>query len=1646
MQITFLAAVMSLAVAMPSVAADDMMLKSGSVELKQMDADSISLELTRFKGRDQARHCWIRFGNAPTAAERGLVEASGMKLLAPVGPGGYTAAIQNDLDVDRISRSGLIVEVRELDATWKMHPWLLENRLPVWTVDRRQQDRLLAGRSIDPDALVRELTEAQDPFIAVNVLLHVGTELESTAGELERAVGARRASTVEVINGIVMEIPFSQIWTVVEDDRVRWIEPALPKFVELNASNRSITQVDEVYDAPYNLTGEGVVVMVYDGGFALESHGDFGGRLTVRDSAGLSDHATHVAGTIGGDGSGSAGLHRGMAPGVTIESYGFEQEGGLSEGFLYSDPGDLADDYSDAINQYGAVLSNNSIGTNTAPNGYPCEWTGDYGVTSNLIDSVVRGDLGAPIRVLWANGNERQTSRCGEFYNTTAPPACAKNHITVGALNSNDDSVTSFTSWGPTDDGRIKPDISTAGCQSDDDFGVTSCSSSGGYSSKCGTSMASPTACGISALIMEDYRNRYPELPEMANSMLKALLAHTAVDDGNPGPDCQYGYGSIRAREAIDHLRTGSFIETDISQNESYSFLVVVPENAASFQATAAWDDVPAEPLVVNSLVNDIDVIVFDPSGTRHYPWTIDPSDPSAPATRDAEDHLNNIEQVTVESPMPGIWQVEIRGTVVTDDAQLVSVTTTPELIDCSSSGIVSLDRSVYPLEGELVARVVDCDLNTDDFLIETVEIMLTSTTGDAEPLLLVESGAATSEFVGSMPHSVNEGVGVLMIADGAAIEATYDDASDVDGNPVQVVHQSTVDGLDPEFDFTQMIDVQPRDAVIEVGLNEDCRVTLHYGTSCGSLSQSKSVSLFDTVHQISINGLDNDTTYFYEIEFVDRAGNSGMETNGGACFSFTTPAVPDFFSEQFSSGFDLDGMSILFTPNGSIDFYAGCGESIESLPVDPSGGNVLDMGDDSSSDISSSITLPFYGTSWNGVYVNSNGSITFEGGDTSYSESIGSHFSQPRISCLWDDLNPSSGGSVSWKQLSDSLVVTWENVPEYSSSNSNTFQVQLFANGDIRMSWLDIDSGDSIVGLSAGEGTDVDFLATDLSELDSSCGPFPPSASSLSLETGIGTPIQFTLEGEDDGLPNPPGALTYIIDSLPMMPLRHVATGKMLGAADLPYVIEPGTDVTFSYEPSTFWEGEDGFQWHADDGGLPPEGGASDSAMVVIDVTDGPDVIHEFTMDSDPNWTMLGDWSWGTPLGGGGSNGNPDPTSGATGSSVVGYGLAGDYGNNMPERTLTTGILDCSTASDVQLRFMRWLNVDAPANDQASIRVSGNAGLTWTEVWANSGAVTDDSWQTIEYDISDIADGSSSVRIRWVMGTTNGSGTYSGWNLDDVLLLGDLPNDGIPGDLDGDGSVGVNDLLIVIQQWGSCPPPCPADINGDGTVGVDDLLFVIANWGMGGRSLPAPDAEALIERIVLEESAAEQHAKTSDLFINDGVLSPVTSGGLFHVDMDYLQTNTGVLEVELVGTTPIEAHDLVSINGIATLGGGLMVRLGDGFATSSGDRFGVLVANELRSEFDWTDLPVLEGELELVLCQIDGAVILEVRNRNQPARPVSRSSRRGDMDLDGEVTASDLHVLLEAWSSGHFHDIDGDGRFTTLDLALILQELRNCP
>lgn len=605
-----------------------------------------------------ARHMVVQFDRPITLEMRDQLEQAGVRLLSYLHENAFFAVLRAGADPAAIVTvaNGTLVGVSAIEPRVKLHPLFNQLQTPEWAV----------------------VSSGPDPVIAAYILFHSDVSLSAVGSALiARYNGVVRAQLVSV-NGLVIEAPQSAFAVLATEDAVQWIEPALPQLSELNQENRALTGADTVQAAPYSLSGAGVTVLVYDTNRARSTHVDFGGRLTSLDAASMGTHATHVAATIGGSGAASGGAQRGMAPGVTLLSYGAQGAGpGI---FLYSNPGDLEADYSEAIS-LGADISNNSIGTNVDRNGFDCSLQGQYGVTDAVIDGIVRGSLsgGAPFRIVWAAGNERQGDRCdvegfGDYY-SSAPPAGAKNHLCIGAVNANDDSMTAFSSWGPTADGRLKPDFCAPGCQVGGDAGVTSASNASdtAYEVQCGTSMASPTVCGLAALLMEDYRAHFGG-PDPRNSMLKVLFAQNAVDLGNTGPDYQFGYGSVRIQPTIDCMRAGNFTEDQVSQGGTVRYRVTVPPGTVQLKLTLAWDDPPATPNVIPSLINDLDLRVLDPASTQHFPWTLNSANPGATAVRTQADHINNIEQVVVDNPVAGDWTIEINAANVPNGPQVYSL------------------------------------------------------------------------------------------------------------------------------------------------------------------------------------------------------------------------------------------------------------------------------------------------------------------------------------------------------------------------------------------------------------------------------------------------------------------------------------------------------------------------------------------------------------------------------------------------------------------------------------------------------------------------------------------------------------------------------------------------------------------------------------------------------------------------------------------------------------------------------------------------------------------------------------------------------------------------------------------------------------
>jgi hypothetical protein len=718
-----------------------------------------------------------------------------------------------------------------------------------------------------------------------------------------------------------------------------------------------------------------------------------------------------------------------------------------------------------------------------------------------------------------------------------------------------------------------------------------------------------------------------------------------------------------------------------------------------------------------------------------------------------------------------------------------------------------------------------DCDLDLDGSVVETAGVRVYS---DFDPsgftINLTEDAADAGTFSGSVELTSTQGFnGVfrLYAPEGTSVYVDYLDAIDADGNTdVLITGQSVVDGT-VEAPTIEIGDFGASTATVFVSGSESLSATIRFGTSCGSLTETAGPSGFSLDGEIELEGLVDGVSYSYVVEAEDEAGNQATYPASG-CYEFEFDALP-FFAEQFTGGFDLEDTSLRFVNVGGTDGYAGCAEPISSLPIDPAGGTGLGLGDDTAASVTIPFSFEFYGQSYSSVSVVSNGYLVFGGSDTSYEESFENHFSLTRISALFDDLNPSAGGDVSYRVSGNSLAITWEGVPEYNTSNSNTFQVVLESSGDVTIAWLEIEVSDAVVGLSDGGGLDSTFEPADLSTSAAGCLPRPPSVSDVSYATQPGSPVDISLFASDDGTPGP---LTIDIRSLPANgTLRDLGDGSVIST--VPYVLSSNAAPQVRFEPTGSNEFTTSFLYGADDGGRAPGGGPSPDATVEIVVSNGPQALVAWNMDIDPGWSLEGAWEYGVPTGGSG-----DPNGGFTGIGVVGYELNGDYSNNMSETHATTPAIDCSSATGTELRFRRWLGVESSIYDHAMISVSGDGGGSWIQVWDHSGSSFEEtSWSEQVYDISAVADGESDVRIRFTMGTTDGSVTFCGWNIDDVVIEAVLPPSGSPADLNGDGVVNGSDVGLLLAEWGPCPG-CPADLNGDGVVNGADFGLLLSDWG----------------------------------------------------------------------------------------------------------------------------------------------------------------------------------------------------------------------
>ncbi|GAA5482908.1 S8 family serine peptidase [Haloferula sargassicola] len=424
----------------------------------------------------------------------------------------------------------------------------------------------------------------------------------------------------------------------------------------LNANAAISTGANLLFPAPYSLSGSGIKIGIWDGGSVRSTHQELTGRVTRRNNSATNDnHATHVAGTIGASGVQPAA--KGMAPQITIDSYDWDYDYTEMTAAGTTSAGDTA----------GIPLSNHSYGYDASTSDM-----GRYETEARDVDAVAAA---LPYYLpCWAAGNEQDVLTAKGGYQSITFNALAKNVLTVGAA---DDAVTSgtrdpakaaiayFSSLGPCDDGRIKPDVVANGIDLYSCVATSNTAYDGTYS---GTSMATPNALGSAALLVELYAREFSG-QRMRASMLKGLLIHTADDRGTAGPDYTYGWGLIHVKAAadliLDHkasLSAPKMIEGTLSNAVNSATHTFIWDGSSPIRATLSWTDPAgaaqsASDSRTPNLKNNLDVIITAPNGSTVYhpyvmpfvgTWTT--ASMAQPATT-GKNNVDTVEQVYLASP-----------------------------------------------------------------------------------------------------------------------------------------------------------------------------------------------------------------------------------------------------------------------------------------------------------------------------------------------------------------------------------------------------------------------------------------------------------------------------------------------------------------------------------------------------------------------------------------------------------------------------------------------------------------------------------------------------------------------------------------------------------------------------------------------------------------------------------------------------------------------------------------------------------------------------------------------------------------------------------------------------------------------------------
>lgn len=587
------------------------------------------------------KHVLITLDNIPTKAERINLAKRGVLLESYVSGTSYYATIDTELyNKSSKTKSSIVSSVEDIDVESKLDKYLQSGQIPDYAI-------------------------ASDGVAKVMVKYFMWSDIKQINSDIDK-LRLRNVEFMKQFRMIKLDLPFGLITKFASLNWVSRVECVPPPYVFENYNGRSVIQANVLQKQGIGnrgLSGKGINLAMWDGN--VYNHPDLGSRLHSEELKNVSEHGQHVSGTMAGSGLIDP-YGKGIAYGSQVFAYNFNVGNTLVEML-------------GAARKYGVSITQNSYGVSAA--GF-CDNPYTYNMEDQGLDMIC--NYVPQMLHVFSVGNDQKA--CGGAPRFLTSTKRAKNAVFVGAVDKMGD-MSSFSSWGPTDDGRLIPHISSMGVK------VYSTVYSNKYSNQwSGTSMACPSISGLLSLMSERYKQLNDTLP--IGSLLKAALLNTADDRGNVGPDYKFGFGIANGERAVEVFENQQFTTGVLANGEKYEQKINIPNDATELRVMLVWADKESDALtkITKALINDLDLVVVK-DGVEYLPWVLDPSLPHKPATK-GKDRVNNQEQVTIQNPKGGEYTIRVKGHLIPEINQqysLVYYYTQPEL------------TLTYPLGGEKV-------------------------------------------------------------------------------------------------------------------------------------------------------------------------------------------------------------------------------------------------------------------------------------------------------------------------------------------------------------------------------------------------------------------------------------------------------------------------------------------------------------------------------------------------------------------------------------------------------------------------------------------------------------------------------------------------------------------------------------------------------------------------------------------------------------------------------------------------------------------------------------------------------------------------------------------------------------------------------